>query len=66
MQMENIDTNQLLDRFQNFCLERDLTLQQIALILKVSHSTVGDILKHKTTRPHPRTLYKIRKFMGEL
>ena len=56
---------ELIARFKNFILERDLTLQQIAIYLKMSHSAVADILNGNTSKPHERTLYKIKKFMGE-
>ena len=63
--MENINKEELLSKFKEFILERDLTLQQVAIFLKISHSAVADILNGKTSKPHERTLYKIRKLIGE-
>jgi len=63
--MNNPETRQVIIRFKEFILERDLTLQQIAVWLKMSHSAVADILNEKTLRPHPRTLYKIKKLIGD-
>jgi len=64
--MINTDTAQIIDRFRKFVYERDLTLKQIALILKISHSQVSYILNGIAKNPHPRTLYKIKKMMGEI
>jgi len=63
--MQNTETRQLIARFKEFILERDLTLQQIAIFLKMSHSAVADILNGNTLKPHERTLYKIKKLIGE-
>jgi transcriptional regulator with XRE-family HTH domain len=63
--MKNPDVNKLICKFKEFILERDLTLQQVAIFLKISHSAVADILNGKTEKPHGRTLYKIKKFIGE-
>jgi transcriptional regulator with XRE-family HTH domain len=64
--MQDTDIRLLIARFKEFILERDLTLQQIAIYLKMSHSAVADILKGNTSKPHERTLYKIKKLLGEL
>lgn len=63
--MKNSDIIQLIDRFKKFVLERDLTLHQVAILLKISHTTVAKILNGNTSKPHPRTLYKIEKLLGE-
>ena len=54
-----------LQKFREFILERDLTLQQTALWLKISHTTVARIINGKVTKPHDRTIYKIKKLIGE-
>lgn len=59
------EIKELITKFKNFILERDYTLQQIGIFLKMSHSAVADILNGNTSKPHNRTLYKIKKFMGE-
>jgi len=63
--MKDTDIRHLIAKFKEFILERDLTLQQIAIYLKMSHSAVADILNGNTSKPHERTLYKIKKLMGE-
>ena len=59
----NTEIKKLITKFKNFILERDYTLQQIGVFLKMSHSTVADILNGKTKKPHDRTLYKIKKLI---
>jgi|GEM_PF-1454736 len=61
----NNEIKKLITKFKTFILERDLTLQQVAIFLKISHSAVADILNEKTEKPHDRTLYKIKKLIGE-
>jgi len=63
--MKNPTTRLLLIKFKEFILERDYTLQQVGVFLKMSHSAIADILNGNTSKPHERTLYKIKKFMGE-
>jgi len=63
--MDNTEIRQLIARFEDFILERDLTLHQTAIFLKMSHSAIASILNGKISRPHRRTLYKIKKFIGE-
>jgi len=64
--MQNPDVSILICKFKDFILERDLTLQQVATFLKISHSTVADIINGKTVKPHDRTLHKIKKLIGDL
>ena len=63
--MQNPDITKLICRFKEFILERDLTLQQVAIFLKMSHSAIAYILNGKTPKPHERTLYKIKKLIGD-
>lgn len=63
--IENPDIRGLIQRFKEFILERDLTLQEAALWLKVSHSTIARLLNENVSKPHERTIYKIKKFLGE-
>lgn len=63
--MISCDTDKLIAEFRIFILDRDLTLRQVALILKMSHSAVSDIINKKTVNPHPRTIHKIKKLIGE-
>jgi len=63
--MINQDINQLIERFHNFILEHDLTLQEVAASLGISYTTVAKIINHQIKKPHDRTLYKICKLIGE-
>jgi len=47
-------------------VERDLTLQETATLLKMSVSQVDLLDNCKVSKPHKRTLYKIKKLIGEL
>lgn len=63
--MENIEIEKLVTKFENFILERDLTLTQVGIFIGLSPSTVEKIINKKIKKPHKRTLYKIKKFIGE-
>jgi transcriptional regulator with XRE-family HTH domain len=63
--METQSINQIIKRFHNFILERDLTLKKTAILLDMSHTAVADIINGKIKKPHGRTLYKIKKLLGE-
>lgn len=60
------DRKQLIDAFQKYVYERNLTLRQVATLLVMSQAAISRILNGTTSRPHPRTLYKIKKILGEL
>ncbi len=64
--MGNDDIKGLLNRFNEFRVERDLTLQKTAALLKMSVSQVDLLDNCKVSKPHKRTLYKIKKLIGEL
>jgi len=64
--MGNDDIKGLLKKFNNFRVERDLTLQDIAVLLKMSLSQVALLDDCKVSKPHKRTLHKIKKLIGEL
>jgi len=55
----------LLKKFNKFRLEQDLTLQETAKLLKMSVSQVSVLDNFKVSKPHKRTLYKIKKLIGE-
>lgn len=63
--MKNTNIKELISRFQNFVYEHDLTLEVIAKDLGTTHVTIARILNEDTLRPHPRTLYKIKKYLEE-
>jgi len=58
------DIQQLRIAFRDFLLERNLTLQKVALILDVSPGTLS-LFKNGKTVPFDRTLYRIKKLIGE-
>jgi len=53
------------DRVQEFILSRDLTLNEMAGILKISTPTLWRFINRKLKKHHDRTLYKIKTFFGE-
>jgi|Deesub1362A_J573_1020465.scaffolds.fasta_scaffold00509_17 transcriptional regulator with XRE-family HTH domain len=61
--MKNDDLTELVERFKEFIFERDLTYQQVALLLRISRSTVSDILSGRRKKILLRTEYKIRKLI---
>lgn len=63
--MKNNNIILLIARFQNFVYQHDLTLEKIAKDLGVTHVTIARILNGDTRRPHPRTRYKIKKYLEE-
>jgi len=63
--MGNDDIKRLLKKFNEFRMERDLTLQEIAKLLKMSVSQVDLLDNCNVSKPHKRTLYKIKKLIGE-
>ena len=63
--MGNDDIKRLLEKLNKFRMERDLTLQEIAALLKMSVSQVDLLDNYKVAKPHKRTLHKIKKLIGE-
>ena len=61
--MENIE--KLRSEVKNFILERDMTLHVASGFFTVSIACLWRFL-NGDTKPHDRTLYKIRKMMGGL
>ena len=64
--MGNDDIKELLKKFNEFRMERDLTLQEIAILLKMSVSQVSLLDNGNVSKPHKRTLHKIKKLLGAL
>jgi len=64
--MGNDDIKGLLKKLNEFRMERDLTLQEIAKLLKMSVSQVDLLDNCKVSKPHKRTLYKIKKLLAKL
>jgi len=50
--------------FNDFLLEKNLTLEKAALILNVSPGTLS-LFKNGKTKPFERTIYRIKKLIGE-
>jgi len=61
--MKNSNIKELLSKFQTFVYEHNLTLETVAKNLEITHVTVARILNGDTIRPHPRTRYKIEKYL---
>lgn len=61
--MGNNNIKSLIARFQKFVYEHDLTLEKVAKDLGLTHVTIARILNGDTLRPHPRTRYKIKKYL---
>ena len=60
------DIKRLLEKLNTYRMERDLTLQEIAALLKMSVSQIDLLDNCKVSKPHKRTLYKIKKLLGEI
>jgi len=60
------EIKELLKKFNEFRMDRDLTLQEIAKLLKMSVSQVSLLDNCEVPKPHKRTLHKIKKLIGEL
>ena len=54
----------LREKLKAFMGERDLTVEGIAILINRHPLTVWKFLRGKT-KPHDRTLYKIKKLIGE-
>ncbi len=63
--MGSDDIKGLLKKFNKFRMEQDLTLQETAILLGMSISQVDLLDNGKVSKPHKRTLYKIKKLLGE-
>jgi len=63
--MGSDDIKGLLKKFNKFRMERDLTLQETAKLLKMSISQVSLLDNCNVSNPHKRTIYKIKKLIGK-
>lgn len=57
--------NELRIKLRHFLNERNMTLERAAILVNCSVGTLSLFLNEKTT-PHERTLYRIRKLIGEV
>lgn len=56
--------NELVEKLKFFMAERDLTIKDVAGLIKKHPKTVWQFLNEKV-KPHNRTAYKIKKLLGE-
>jgi len=63
--INNYRDDSLPDRLQEFILSHDLSLKEMAAILKISTPTLWRFINRKLSKHHSRTHYKIQKFLGE-
>ena len=61
---EPIDIDTLREELKFFMADRDLTIQDVADRIKRNRRTVWQFLNEKVT-PSDRTVYKIKKLLGE-
>ena len=64
--MGSDDVKGLLKKFNKFRMEQDLTLQETAVLLKMSISQVSLLDNCNVSKPHKRTVHKIKKLIGAL
>ena len=57
--------DKLIEKLKFFMAERDLTIQDVAILINKQPKTVWQFL-HQKVKPHDTTLYKIKKLIGEL
>jgi len=56
--------NETIENLKAFMAERDLTIKEIATLVNRNPKTIWLFL-HQKVKPHDRTLYKIKKLIGE-
>ena len=49
----------IVDRILSLCQQRGITIYQLGIMSGISHSTLDNIVNHKTFNPRVRTLHKI-------
>ena len=64
--MGSDDIKGLLKKFNKYRMEQDLTLQETAILLKMSVSQVSLLDNCNVSKPHKRTVHKIKKLIGAL
>lgn len=60
-----LQMDELIEKLKFFMAERDLTIQDLATLVNKHPKTIWQFL-HQKVKPHDRTLYKIKKLIGEL
>ncbi len=61
----SLDMNELVEKLKFFMADKDLTIHDVALLIKKDPKTIWQFL-HQKVKPHDRTIYKIRKLQGLL
>ena len=56
--------NELVEKLKLFMEEKHLSIHDVAILIKKNPSTVWKFL-HQKVKPHDRTIYKIKKLLGE-
>lgn len=59
------DLKQLREKLKFFMADRNLTIQDVAILINRHPQTVWQFLKDKVNS-HDRTVYKIKRLLGEL
>ena len=54
----------IVDRILILCQQRGITLYQLGIMSNVSHSTLDNIINHRTFNPKIKTLHKIANAFG--
>ena len=57
------DVNELIEKLKFFMAEKDLTIHDVAVLIKRDPVTVWQFLRQKV-KPNERTIYKIKKLLG--
>jgi len=56
--------NELIEKLKFFMAEKDLTIHDVAILINKDPKTIWQFLHQKVT-PHDRTIYKIKKLLGD-
>ena len=56
--------DKLIEKLKFFMAEKDLTIQDVAILINKQPKTIWQFL-HQKVKPHDRTLYKIKKLLGD-
>jgi len=57
-------SNIIVDRILTLCRRRSITIYQLGVMSGISHSTLDNIVNHKTFNPKIKTLHKIAIAFG--
>ena len=57
-------SNIVVNRILSLCRNRGITIYQLGLMSGISHSTLDNIVNHKTFNPKMKTLHKIALAFG--